>query len=1016
MGSAQHISQLFRKKLTQWENHKLQVKSDIHSGKFYRFKSGKRQSLISKLHRLTRRLNKLQWQMQLAALGGTLVALTPFDKVQAQELGPFIKKSRLENPLRTPLSGYAMKPTAIDLDNDGDYDIVSGNSDFLQVFKNVGDNTTPIFEDIGSLSDNYNYTPASLPHYKPAFADVDGDGDMDLAVATYNSGIIYYRNDGSSYTQLTGPSNPFNSISISTFPSISFIDYDGDTDFDLLVADTYSGGGRLQYFRNDGSSTFTPTAIPLPDISDGYFRRPVPIISDIDEDGFPDLTIGTRDDNIRFFEDTGGGFVEDVNPWNSANKTGNPFYGIDLNRDVSPEFVDLDGDGDLDLIAGYVQFFFQNVEAVAYFENKGDAVFERKVFLDNPFGGAATGADGVPYFVDVDEDGTLDALLGGKYGNTLTYYKNVGGVFQQELGPSSPFYNILAGLSYFTSAKPVYVDIDNDGDLDLILGDYNGNITFFLSDDDVLSKQVMDASNPFFDLGPPRNKDVYSGLYYSVHIVGNSNTAIDLVDIDNDGDLDLFSGNHEGTVDFYRNTGTATSPHFEKPLDPTENPLDKSHIPEFDNNFFDYSDTQPKFIDLDHDGDADLILGGHYYVNDSFYGDAIFYFENVGTPEAASFEMQTPALLPYTYRNPNPGLIDMDGDGDLDIFVGDDYGIFEFYLNENPAAVTTINTSVIEYQFNTGPVTVDATLTVADSDDDDIVSATVTIQNFQPGNEALSFTAQAPVTGDFDASTGVLTLTGSASVDIYQTILRTVAYSYTGPDPGARKGKTNRVKSLARSIVFRAFDSDLTSPVSATRSLNIIGTAVNQPPSLNSITLSTVIQGSASIDLAPLISDSEGNFDPTADGAITIIAQPQSGAVASISGSVLTVNYSGLSFSGNESLQIRACDLAGGCTDVIVNVSVIGEVVVYNGISPNGDEFNQFFNIENIEILGPENKVSIFNRWGDRIFEMDNYNNDDRRFEGLSDGGKELPSGVYFYKIEFTNGLPELQGYLTLKR
>ena len=41
----------------------------------------------------------------------------------------------------------------------------------------------------------------------------------------------------------------------------------------------------------------------------------------------------------------------------------------------------------------------------------------------------------------------------------------------------------------------------------------------------------------------------------------------------------------------------------------------------------------------------------------------------------------------------------------------------------------------------------------------------------------------------------------------------------------------------------------------------------------------------------------------------------------------------------------------------------------------------------------------VFNRWGDKVFDMDNYNNDSKRFECKQTNGKELPSGVYFYKV-----------------
>ena len=91
-------------------------------------------------------------------------------------------------------------------------------------------------------------------------------------------------------------------------------------------------------------------------------------------------------------------------------------------------------------------------------------------------------------------------------------------------------------------------------------------------------------------------------------------------------------------------------------------------------------------------------------------------------------------------------------------------------------------------------------------------------------------------------------------------------------------------------------------------------------------------------------------------------------------------------------------------------------MVVYNGISPNGDGPNDYFQLKNIVALEPNNKVSIYTRWGDKVFEIENYDNDQRKFVGLNDKGNELTSGVYFYRIEFTSGKKELTGYLTIKR
>ncbi|HET9054439.1 MAG TPA: gliding motility-associated C-terminal domain-containing protein, partial [Cyclobacteriaceae bacterium] len=96
----------------------------------------------------------------------------------------------------------------------------------------------------------------------------------------------------------------------------------------------------------------------------------------------------------------------------------------------------------------------------------------------------------------------------------------------------------------------------------------------------------------------------------------------------------------------------------------------------------------------------------------------------------------------------------------------------------------------------------------------------------------------------------------------------------------------------------------------------------------------------------------------------------------------------------------------------------IGNINIYNAVSPNGDGMNEIFVIQNIGLLPDtqNNRVTIFNRWGDVVFEISNYNNDDRSFTGLNKSGNALPPGTYFYRIEFSGGRKTQTGYLSLKR
>ncbi|HCR54771.1 MAG TPA: hypothetical protein DIW27_10165 [Cytophagales bacterium] len=100
----------------------------------------------------------------------------------------------------------------------------------------------------------------------------------------------------------------------------------------------------------------------------------------------------------------------------------------------------------------------------------------------------------------------------------------------------------------------------------------------------------------------------------------------------------------------------------------------------------------------------------------------------------------------------------------------------------------------------------------------------------------------------------------------------------------------------------------------------------------------------------------------------------------------------------------------------VATVSGEKNVIAYNGVSPNGDGYNDYFQIFNIQLF-PNNKVTVFNRWGDKVFELDGYDNDQRIFTGennVNQTGK-LPSGIYFYKIQLGDGSKELTGYLELK-
>lgn len=199
----------------------------------------------------------------------------------------------------------------------------------------------------------------------------------------------------------------------------------------------------------------------------------------------------------------------------------------------------------------------------------------------------------------------------------------------------------------------------------------------------------------------------------------------------------------------------------------------------------------------------------------------------------------------------------------------------------------------------------------------------------------------------------------------------------------------------------------LRTPVVAT-----LNTACN-PPVITSKPLATIIGGKISLNLVPLIKTVNNNLDLK---SLQIITSPTSGGKASIDAAgILTIDYTGLKFSGKENIMIKACDLNNNCTQQAFSIEVAGAVVVYNAVSPNGDDKNPIFRLEFIDTISPKNQVMIYNRWGDEVFSISDYDNNKRVFAGLTNEGSKLPTGTYYYKVNLLTVGKILTGYLELR-
>jgi gliding motility-associated-like protein len=192
---------------------------------------------------------------------------------------------------------------------------------------------------------------------------------------------------------------------------------------------------------------------------------------------------------------------------------------------------------------------------------------------------------------------------------------------------------------------------------------------------------------------------------------------------------------------------------------------------------------------------------------------------------------------------------------------------------------------------------------------------------------------------------------------------------------------------------------------------------ITEPPVIQPTSTTITVGGIVTINLLDFVSDPNNSLDLSSLRVIN--EQTQRGAPASIDAAYqLIIDYAGIAFTGTDIVLIEACNFAGLCTQQQMFIEVIGEIIVFNALSPNGDGINDTFIIQYIELI-PEtlnNKVSIYNRWGDVVFEVENYDNVNRVFRGQNMNGNDLPSGTYFYKIEFRSGRPTQTGFISLKR
>lgn len=410
-----------------------------------------------------------------------------------------------------------------DFDGDGRKDLFTGNNNGTWLYENqTAANGRLNFKAPRPLRVNTGAIISLGSYILPALTDIDNDGDMDILAfdSTAATTITYFKNrsvemgyldDSLKFTRelqrwgrLSRCGVVCNAFEFGTNicraaaplhgggASILALDLDGDLDKDILVgADMCPDLVRL---TNKGTTALAEmdsgslsTTYPIGTTAASIINFPAAYYEDVNFDGKKDLLVSPfLADNLD-----NANFTQSV--WlyhnNATSAAAPPVFAyqknnflqdqmIDMGRDAMPAFADIDADGDLDMLVGnyadYRTGATQYRSAVSLFTNVGSALKPVYKLTDPDYlQFSQANVKGIHLqFADMNNDGSLDLII--KFKDVIGTNANIAYI-PNAAQPNQPFSfsranQVLLGLDINATDSPYFYDLDNDGDLDLLLG------------------------------------------------------------------------------------------------------------------------------------------------------------------------------------------------------------------------------------------------------------------------------------------------------------------------------------------------------------------------------------------------------------------------------------------------------------------------------------------------------------------------------------------------------------------
>ena len=538
----------------------------------------------------------------------------------------------------------------LDYNNDGKADIFTSNSTLIQnassfrVYKNVSTDHLQFNLIDSDIKTDYYGTNASLYITGtdiPAFTDVDGDTDIDVVTFDVTGGALEFHKNRS-------------------------IELNGNSD-GLIFKLTNACWGNVREDPSSSALSLGITCTPITNKTELHSGSTL-LLLDKDGDNDKDLIVGDLLFNSLTLAINGGNASsadltsqDIVFPSNST--------AVNVRSFPAAFYANTDNDLKRDLIASPNSKTEEDYFVMHLYKNNGTDQapifdYQQNNFLVNSM--LDFGTNTYPVFFDYNSDGLQDILVAndGIYDNLNS--KKVGKIaLLVNTGISTnPQYTLqntdLSTLSQYniTSMKPTFGDMDNDGDMDMLIGSMNGQVHYF--------KNTAGVGNTC-------NFVIETPIYQSID-VGNYSTPV-LFDLDEDGLLDLIIGEQDGVLNYYKNTGSSANPIFTlqtnklSNIDVSENFLSGYSVPFF------YHDQQNKI---------NLLVG-------TFTGK-IQHYNNIEGNLNGNFSLVTNA---FEFINEGiqsaPAMANLYGDNNRVLLVGSKSGgLFLFDEKDKPNFITNI--------------------------------------------------------------------------------------------------------------------------------------------------------------------------------------------------------------------------------------------------------------------------------------------------------------------------------------